>query len=336
MSLNEKFVPVQTSVINFVSYLFKTIARIFGYPKNPGMPINYNNATDVYSQTQYLDNLPEHITFWPPIERPETWFEVIVGTTPKLETIPRYTYESSQEGFYNFYVENYKNIYFLPDRLSEFIQVKLNICLDISILETSREVLFGAIFVYSQLIILRIALSWLLSINPYEFPWYFVIAIVDWTEDALQGLVPSILGVNVTGSVFLGLLGVVADGLNNLVFTIPYLASEGEKMEILMGEETKQVLVFHYLPILWYRHPIPNDIREFWYKERPDILDYMQKAYKDLDIQFLPDNIIQQLNQGSNLAIENFTVNDAFSTHLLSNEFLNNINFLTHQFHNFF
>jgi hypothetical protein len=38
---------------------------------------------------------------------------------------------------------------------------------------------------------------------------------------------------------------------------------------------------------------IPNDIREFWYKERPDILDYMQKAYKDLDIQFLPDNIIQ-------------------------------------------
>jgi hypothetical protein len=26
----------------------------------------------------------------------------------------------------------------------------------------------------------------------------------------------------------------------------------------------------------------------------PDILDYMQKSYKDLNIQFLPDNIIQQ------------------------------------------
>jgi hypothetical protein len=55
----------------------------------------------------------------------------------------------------------------------------------------------------------------------------------------------------------------------------------------------KDVLVFHYLPILWYRYPIPNDIREFWYKERPDILNYMQKAYKDLDIQFLPDNIVK-------------------------------------------
>ena len=40
----------------------------------------------------------------------------------------------------------------------------------------------------------------------------------------------------------------------------------------------KDVLVFHYLPILWYRYPIPNDIREFWYNERPDILYYMQKA----------------------------------------------------------
>jgi hypothetical protein len=57
----------------------------------------------------------------------------------------------------------------------------------------------------------------------------------------------------------------------------------------------KDVLVFHYLPILWYRHPIPNDIREFWYHQRPDILDYMQTAYKDLDIQFLPDNITLKL-----------------------------------------
>jgi hypothetical protein len=55
----------------------------------------------------------------------------------------------------------------------------------------------------------------------------------------------------------------------------------------------KDVLVFHYLPILWYRYPVPNDIREFWYRERPDILNYI---YKDLDIQFLPNNIVEELN----------------------------------------
>jgi uncharacterized protein YggT (Ycf19 family) len=199
--------------------------------------------------------------------------------------------------FYNFYIENYKNIYFLPDWLSEFIQVRLNICLDITILETIREVLFVGLMVYSQIVILRIALSWFIYINPYTFPWCYLAAAVDWTEDVLQGIVPAILGVNITGSVFLGILGVVADSLNHLVFTMPFLPSEGEETKLLINQQMKDVLVFHYLPILWYRYPIPNEIREFWYKERPDILDYMQKAYKDLDIQFLPDDMIQQLNQ---------------------------------------
>lgn len=116
-------------------------------------------------------------------------------------------------------------------------------------------------------------------------------AAVDWTEEVLQGIVPSVLGVNITGTVFLGVLGVIADSLNHLVFTMPFLPSEGEKSKLLINGELKDVLVFHYLPLLWYRHSIPNELREFWYKDRPDILEYMQKSYQNLDIQFLPDNI---------------------------------------------
>ena len=151
--------------------------------------------------------------------------------------------------------------------------------------------------VYSQIVILRIALSWFIYINPYTVPWCYIAAAVDWTEDVLQGIVPAILGVNITGSVFLGILGVIADSLNHLVFTMPFLPSEGEETKLLINEQMKNVLVFHYLPILWYRYPIPNDIREFWYNERPDILEYMEKAYQNLDIQFLPDDIVSQLNQ---------------------------------------
>ena len=120
---------------------------------------------------------------------------------------------------------------------------------------------------------------------------------MDWTEDVLQGIVPAILGVNITGSVFLGILGVIADSLNHLIFTMPFLPSEAEETKLLINQQMKDVLVFHYLPILWYRYPIPNEIREFWYKERPDILNYMQKAYNDLDIQFLPDNIVPDIHQ---------------------------------------
>jgi hypothetical protein len=206
--------------------------------------------------------------------------------------------------------------------------------------------------VYSQIVILRIALSWYIYINPYTFPWCYLAAAVDWTEDVLQGIVPAILGVNITGSVFLGILGVVADSLNHLVFTMPFLPSEGEETKLLINQQMKDVLVFHYMPILWYRYPVPNDIREFWYRERPDILNYMQKAYKDLDIQFLPNNIVEELNQQkltSKLSLihdlvltNNNNLKDYVPTEILSENNLiqsdtlyTSINFLNDHFHRF-
>jgi uncharacterized protein YggT (Ycf19 family) len=233
-------------------------------------------------------------------------------------------------------------MYFLPDWLSEFLQVRLNFCLDIRLLESICEVIFIGLVIYSQIVILRITLSWFISINPYKVPWFYVVAAVDWTEEVLQGVVPAILGVNITGTIFLGILGVLADSLNHLVFTMPFLPSEGEEM--------KNLLVFHYLPILWYRYPIPNEIREFWYTERPEILDYMQKAYKDLDIQFLPDSILQNLNQqkltsdlphiSDSLLTKNNYLTEVLSTEILStnngiqgNEFLPYFHSITEDFH---
>ena len=84
----------------------------------------------------------------------------------------------------------------------------------------------------------------------------------------------------------------------------------------------KDVLVFHYLPTLWYRHSIPNDIREFWYNERPDILDYMQKAYKDLDIQFLPQNILEEFNSQKIRA--DIDISQFYNSLILTNEHIAN------------
>ena len=322
MSLDEKFIPIRTVFYQIIENSFKKVAGLFGYPQNPGMPTIYEMSNETYARSQFFDSLPTHKTYWPPIQQPETWFEMIVGPAPKVESIPRYIYENKEEGFYSFYIENYKNLYFLPDWLSEFIQVQLNVCLDISLLETVREVLFIGLIVYSQMVVLRIAISWLIYINPYTFPWCYLAAAVDWTEDVLQGIVPAILGVNITGSVFLGVLGVIADSLNHLVFTMPFLPSEAEETKLLINQEMKDVLVFHYLPISWYRHPIPNDIREFWYYKRSDILEYMQTAYKDLDIQLLPNNIIQEFSQKAESISQISNFNQSLTTELLSNETL--------------
>jgi uncharacterized protein YggT (Ycf19 family) len=337
MSLDEKFIPVRTAFYEIVGNFFKKIAGFFGYPTNAGMPTFSDLSSELYARSKFLDNLPTHRTYWPPIQRPETWSEMILGPAPKVEAVSRYIYESKEEGFYNFYIENYKNIYFLPDWFSEFIQI--------TVLETIREVLFVGLLVYSQIVILRIALSWYIYINPYTLPWCYLAAAVDWTEDVLQGIIPAVLGVNITGSVFLGILGVVGDSLNHMVFTMPFLPSEGEETKLLINEQMKDVLVFHYLPILWYRYPIPNDIRDFWYKERSDILNYMQKAYGDLDIQFLPDKIVEEFNQqklgAGLLSIHNSfqasNLNDSISTQILSKDhFLERDVFLNEHFHNFF
>ena len=78
--------------------------------------------------------------------------------------------------------------------LSEFIQVRLHLCLDITVLETIREILFVGLMVYSQIVILRIALSWYHLHKPiYLSRGVILAAAVDWTEDVLQGIVPAIL-----------------------------------------------------------------------------------------------------------------------------------------------
>jgi hypothetical protein len=237
MGLDDKFALVRNTFYDKVGELFQNIAQQYGYPENVGMP----TISKLLLNNDAFNRLPKRITYFPPAQRPETWFEMIFGPAPRVETLPRYIYETKDEGFYNFYIENYRNIFFLPDWISEFIQVQLNICLDISLLEITREVIFIGLMFYSQMVILRIAISWLIYINPYTFPWSYLTTAVDWTEDTLQGIVPSIFGVNVTGSIFLGALGVVADSLNHLVFTMPFLPGEGEKTQLVINNEMKQL-----------------------------------------------------------------------------------------------
>ena len=121
--------------------------------------------------------------------------------------------------------------------------------------------------------------------------------------------------------------------------------------KLIFQQEIKDVLIFHYLPILWYRYPIPNEIREYWYNERPEILDYMQKAYKDSDIQFLPDSILQELNQEkltAGLPQFHSSLSEMMSTEILSKydiiydsdriqgpDFIPSIHSLTEYFHHF-
>ena len=64
---------------------------------------------------------------------------------------------------------------------------------------------------------------------------------------------------------------------------------------MLIDQEVTDVILFRYLPSLWYTHPIPDGLKEFWYTQRRDIFNFMQKNYGHLDIEFLPNRILKEM-----------------------------------------
>ena len=289
MVFNNRIEEIQKIIYDGSKITFDFIAKVLGYPEVPGMPIFPVNSK-LREQFTSQDLLPKHITQIPPnqIQRPETLSEALFGTFPYTMPIDKHFYQHKAEGYYNFYVENYRNMYFLPDWLSGYIQINFNITVDHSNLELCRDVFFYVILLYGVIVSLRTMLFWMLAINPYTYPWVFAVDFVDWIYDGLAGILPCIVGIDLVPT-FLGMLiGKIADSANHLLFTMPFLPSEGNEVRMIIDGELKNVIQFHYLPYLWYKYPIPNNLREFWYFDRPDILNFMEENYAQFGINFRP------------------------------------------------
>lgn len=295
MDVRENLLSLREGFFDLVAAIYQKIATNYGFPENPGMPLI---PRPIYGWTvpTYADRLPLRKVQFPPQEFPRNYLEVLLGRIPAPTKIPRVFYESKTEGYYSFYVENFKNLFFLPNELSEFIQIRCGVCVDLQFLELCHTVLFALLVYYTYAMSLRVCLAWFININPYVFPCTMLSAITDWVEDASLGIIPNIGGLSVVNPLIQTLIGKMADSLNHLAFTMPYLPSEGVIGAVMVDGQVKQVLKFRYLPILWYKYPIPNDLRYYWFAERPDILAYMQRSYEQLDIQFLPDEALTDLS----------------------------------------
>jgi len=76
---------------------------------------------------------------------------------------------------------------------------------------------------------------------------------------------------------------------------MPFLPSEGTLGNVMVNGKVKHIILYRYLPSLWAQQPIPDKLREFWYTQRPDILKYMKKNYSQLDIDFEPNRILEEM-----------------------------------------
>jgi len=289
MVLNNRIKEVQKIVYDGSKVILDSIAEFLGYPDVPGMPI-FPLDLKAREELTGQDLLPLHTTELPPFQeqRPETLTEALFGTFPYTMPVEKHFYQHKAEGYYNFYVENYRNMYFLPDWLSGYIQIHFNTTVDHSNLELCRDVFFYVVLLYGAIVSIRTTLFWMLAINPYTYPWVFTVDFVDWVYDGLGGILPCFAGIDLVPTLFGMVIGKIADSANHLVFTMPFLPSEGNKVKMLIDGELKDVIQFHYLPYLWYKYPIPMNLREFWYSERPDILNFMEKNYSQFSINFRP------------------------------------------------
>ena len=296
MTLESKILNFKLVFANRIESIIEKIAsQFFNYPQVSGMPIYKHYYSKTQDLANYISHLPLHNTAFPTSAVPLTLNQVFFGNFPILFTIPRTFYEHKSDGFYNFYVSNYKNIFFLPDWLSKWIQVSFDISVDTTNLEIIQQAIFLILIGFFFLIEFRMKLYWFLTINPYTRPWVYLISLTDWIQDFMTGISPVILGIDLTAPLILGLTGKIADSLNHLVFTMPFLPSEGQLGKMIIGSEFTDVILFRYLPSLWYTHPIPNKLREFWYIQRHDIFNFMQKNYGHLDIDFLPNPILKKI-----------------------------------------
>ena len=214
-------------------------------------------------------------------------------------------YQDNIEGYYNFFIVQ-KNAIFLPNWLSEIIQIFANQNVDTTLLSTIQEWTFGILNKFRILCEIRAALWWWLMFNPYQQPFNTLRILTEWYLTSLTGIFPIIMGIDIGPTIAITALGVLLDLLNRLVFTMPYLPSEGEKFTIndlaqldnpaladLVSKIGEDVTVFRYLPSLWYKYQIPDNLREYWYTKKPEILQYFLKNYENLGIDFLPNQILQ-------------------------------------------
>jgi hypothetical protein len=235
------------------------------------------------------------------LPRMKNWVDVLLPPPRSYFNSHIFLLNSGKDAFIGFIVSQQAT--FIPDILSEAIQIYggVNGPDDTLNLVIFQRWVYDFVHMFMSLCGFRLLFSLILIINPYTFPWILIITSTDWFLDSLSGLMPVFIGVDFSGILGLNILAAVADYIKKIVFTMPYLPSEAIKETI----GSHNVYRFSGIPQLWKEHGIPDQLREEWYKERPEIIEHFFKYYNDVNIDFLPSRVLQEFYKaqtaGSNL-----------------------------------
>ena len=261
------------------------------------------------------------------------WFDISRGAMPEVPA-----FDPNKIGYpFSFYIYQSgggtRGVY-LPDELSEKLQLFINHWYDHDIFYQIQFYTFYVVYFFKEILDIRLFLFWFLQINPYQMPLAIMMYMSDWAIGLFEFLFPSTVGVNMGGTILTSLLGALITFLSKLVLTIPYLPSEGityappivfknakergldikdlpfvpytdvkdnKDLRKFLETENQIIRVFTGFPKLYTNNPIPNWLREYWWaNERHVPQDLMEKKSDFLyenDIKILPDRIEEEIRR---------------------------------------
>lgn len=236
----------------------------------------------------------------------KNWREVINYQIRTPIDVPVFLSSPADDNYINLFT--HPDATFLPDFLSGPLQIlgHYNLPEDSIKLSAFQFVLVFLLGCFERLITISYFYNYFLIVNPYELPWNIVTAITEDFLCLLQGILPVFAGLDLGSSIMFGLVEEVMDYLRKLVFTMPYLASEQNIVDLepffaeyFEDPPLKYIYAFSGIPKLWQSFGIPNELREKWYQEQPWITGYLLDKFENTNVEVLPDRILNDLNNGS-------------------------------------
>ena len=167
-----------------------------------------------------------------------------------------------------------KKALFLPDPVSEFIQRALHIhTYDVAYTHIFRECqyyIYLLIFIFLTLNQVYYFVQTCLFINPYTYPYVLLTDLILPYQLFFEDLCPTIYGYPTGTLAAQLLLGILLNGIRDLVFTMPFLPSEGiihiatanVNDLAIVGEK---FYIFSGVPQLWQAYGVPVDLRTDWF-----------------------------------------------------------------------
>lgn len=275
---------------------------------------------------RFLNKVPEYTENWKyeDISGPlnKKFLDVLIPKRPSIDIASWGTVNDDPGGIFTMYIKNTlengnAEPFFLPDPIAEVVQVLFNQQIHATTFMKIKRFLVYFFFYYNMAFSIRILFNWYIIFNPYQLPIDLFRMLVDPVMNALEGILPAVIGIDLGTSIIMAIFGYLLDIIRRLVLTIPYLPSEGHFIECELediiyhdefGNKVTEIYnytgldefiknkaarsavanvdgialyIFQGFPTLWKKYSIPNSVREYWYYHRPDILERLKEEFKD-------------------------------------------------------